>query len=179
MWVRVRVPSALVRYIVPKGYVAVDGTSLTVCEVHHGASASASASASATSAGSDVTGAASATGSGPSPGRYSEPEPWFTFMLIAYTQKYIIVPLKRPGDRVNIEVDVLGKYVDNAATGLSAQLETTKQQTAATAAQLTELSQSLTQSMARLEQSVTASIAALDARVAKLEAQATAAAAAK
>jgi len=33
LWVRVRAAPALLRYIVPKGYVAVDGTSLTVCDV--------------------------------------------------------------------------------------------------------------------------------------------------
>jgi len=43
-------------------YIAVDGTSLTVCEVNR-------------------------------------TEGWFTFMLIAYTQKHIIVPHKAVGDR--------------------------------------------------------------------------------
>lgn len=43
-------------------YIAVDGTSLTVCEVNR-------------------------------------IEGWFTFMLIAYTQKHIIVPHKAVGDR--------------------------------------------------------------------------------
>lgn len=31
--VKVKVPRDLMRYIVPKGFIAVDGTSLTVCEV--------------------------------------------------------------------------------------------------------------------------------------------------
>jgi hypothetical protein len=43
-------------------YIAVDGTSLTVCQVDRN-------------------------------------EGWFTFMLIAYTQKHIIVPHKAVGDR--------------------------------------------------------------------------------
>jgi riboflavin synthase len=88
LWVRVRVDRSpsLMRLIVPKGYIAVDGTSLTVCEVD----------------------AAAAT---------------FTFMLIAYTQQHIIVPRKKVGDRVNLEVDVLGKYVERAAGGLLAGLE--------------------------------------------------------
>lgn len=29
-----KVPRELMRYIVPKGFIAVDGTSLTVCEVN-------------------------------------------------------------------------------------------------------------------------------------------------
>ena len=33
LWMRVGVTPATLRLIVPKGYVAVDGTSLTVCEV--------------------------------------------------------------------------------------------------------------------------------------------------
>lgn len=33
LWFRVRAPPAILRLMVPKGYVAVDGTSLTVCDV--------------------------------------------------------------------------------------------------------------------------------------------------
>jgi riboflavin synthase len=33
-WVRVRVPSELLRYVVPKGSITVDGVSLTVAELH-------------------------------------------------------------------------------------------------------------------------------------------------
>lgn len=33
LWVKVEVPSNIIKYIVPKGFIAVDGTSLTVCEV--------------------------------------------------------------------------------------------------------------------------------------------------
>ncbi|CAM9804437.1 unnamed protein product [Chrysoparadoxa australica] len=34
LWIKVQVPKDLIRYIVPKGFVAIDGTSLTVCEVN-------------------------------------------------------------------------------------------------------------------------------------------------
>jgi riboflavin synthase len=34
LWVRVRPPARLMPYIVPKGFIAIDGTSLTVCEVN-------------------------------------------------------------------------------------------------------------------------------------------------
>jgi len=73
-------------YIVPKGFIAVDGTSLTVVDVGYA-------------------------------------ENWFTFMLVEYTQKKIIIPAKMPGDKVNLEVDVLGKYSENALAALIPRLE--------------------------------------------------------
>ncbi|WP_298406364.1 riboflavin synthase [uncultured Chloroflexus sp.] len=73
LWVTVEAEPALLRYIVPKGYIAVDGTSLTVVDVLPDA---------------------------------------FTFMLVAYTQQHITLPRKPVGSRVNLEVDVLAKYVE-------------------------------------------------------------------
>ncbi|MGB9631982.1 MAG: riboflavin synthase [Chloroflexaceae bacterium] len=73
LWVTVAAPDELLRYIVPKGYIAVDGTSLTVVDVLEDA---------------------------------------FTFMLVAYTQQHITLPYKSVGSRVNLEVDILGKYVE-------------------------------------------------------------------
>jgi riboflavin synthase len=32
LWVKVQVPKEYIKYIVPKGFIAIDGTSLTVCE---------------------------------------------------------------------------------------------------------------------------------------------------
>lgn len=72
LWLTIEAAPDLLRLIVPKGYVAIDGTSLTVV---------------------DVT------------------STYFTFMLVAYTQTHITLPRKPAGDRVNIEVDILGKYV--------------------------------------------------------------------
>jgi len=80
LFFKVRVDDELIRYIVPKGFVAIDGTSLTVCEVDS------------------------------SP----QGEKWFTFMLVEYTQKKIVIPQKDIGDPLNIEVDVLGKYSESA-----------------------------------------------------------------
>jgi riboflavin synthase len=79
LWIRVQTPPEITKYLVPKGYVAVDGTSLTVCEVN-------------------------------------TLEHWFTFMLVEYTQKHIVVPLKSDDGTgiVNLEVDVLGKYVERS-----------------------------------------------------------------
>ena len=73
LWVTVEAAPEIMRYVVTKGYIAVDGTSLTVVDVFDDA---------------------------------------FTFMLVAYTQNHIIIPKKSVGDRVNLEVDILGKYIE-------------------------------------------------------------------
>ena len=90
LWVRIAAGEALLRFIVPKGFIAVDGTSLTVCEVARGAG-----------------------GAGGS----------FTLMLIAHTQRHIVLPRKPVGARVNLEVDVMGKLVERSAAGLSEAVE--------------------------------------------------------
>jgi len=35
LWVKIALSDAILPFVVPKGYIAVDGTSLTVCEVNH------------------------------------------------------------------------------------------------------------------------------------------------
>lgn len=72
--VHVQVDPELMRYIVPKGFVAMDGVSLTVV---------------------DTT------------------EDSFTVMLIEYTQQHITLARQKVGYSVNIETDILGKYIDN------------------------------------------------------------------
>jgi riboflavin synthase len=86
LFFKIRVTPDMLKYIVPKGFIAIDGTSLTVCEV-------------------DYT------------------EQFFTFMLVGYTQKKIVIPAKLVGEKVNIEVDVLGKYSENALAALVPRLE--------------------------------------------------------
>jgi len=71
--VRVEVPAALRRYVVERGYVAIDGASLTVARLWPD--------------GVDVS-------------------------LVYHSQQSITLPTKRPGAAVNIEVDVVGKYVE-------------------------------------------------------------------
>jgi riboflavin synthase len=66
-------PPDLLRYLVPKGSVAVDGISLTVASM-----------------------AADA----------------FAVALIPYTLEVTSLRAKAPGDRVNLEVDVIAKYVE-------------------------------------------------------------------
>ncbi len=71
--VRFSLSSDLARYVVDKGSITVDGTSLTVVE-----------------AGDD----------------------WFSVSLIPTTLADTVLGTKQPGDRVNLEVDVLAKYVE-------------------------------------------------------------------
>ena len=71
---RIRVPKRLNRYIVEKGFVAVDGISLTV--VKRGASS-------------------------------------FTLSVIPYTSDNTNLAALSVGDRVNLEADILAKYVES------------------------------------------------------------------
>ena len=48
---------------------------------------------------------------------------WFTFMLVEYTQKKIIISAKEVGDKVNLEVDILGKYSETALAAVLPRLE--------------------------------------------------------
>lgn len=76
--VRIGLPADLARYLVAKGSVTVDGTSLTVVEV---------------------------VDDGPD-------APWFSVSLIPTTLDDTTLGTKTAGDRVNLEVDVLAKYVE-------------------------------------------------------------------
>jgi riboflavin synthase len=69
----VRMPRQLLRYVVEKGSVAVDGVSLTVVDVL---------------------------------------DDGFTVALIPHTMEVTTLGRRRPGDRVNLEVDVTVKYVE-------------------------------------------------------------------
>lgn len=73
LWITIETQADLMRYIVPKGYITIDGASLTVVN----------------------------TGTN-----------WFDVMLIAYSQKQLTLPKKKLGERVNLEVDILAKYVE-------------------------------------------------------------------
>jgi len=68
---------ALLRYLIPKGYITIDGASLT------------------------LTGVDDARGT-------------FEVMLITHTQEKITLSRKEIGSKVNIEVDMVGKYVEKS-----------------------------------------------------------------
>jgi riboflavin synthase len=72
--VRISAPDRLMRYIVNKGFIAVDGVSLTIADLDH------------------VT---------------------FLVSLVTYTMEGTTLGKKRPGDIVNLEVDILAKYVES------------------------------------------------------------------
>jgi len=67
----------LLPYIIPKGYVTLDGASLTITSV-------------------------------------SDSDRTFGIMLIAHTQSKITLSKKRVGELVNVEVDMVGKYVERS-----------------------------------------------------------------
>jgi riboflavin synthase len=70
---RIRVPQPLLRYLVEKGSVTVDGVSLTIVEPL---------------------------------------DDGFTVAIIPHTADVTTLGAKRPGDLVNLEVDVMAKYVE-------------------------------------------------------------------
>ena len=69
----IEAPAAVARYIVEKGFVAVDGVSLTVTEARDTA---------------------------------------FSAAVIPYTLDHTVLRFRKAGDPVNIEVDILAKYVE-------------------------------------------------------------------
>lgn len=77
--VTVRAPAALLRYVIEKGSVAVDGISLTVNAVD------------------DAT---------------------FTVSLVPHTQAATTLAQKATGAAVNLEVDLIGKYVEKLVGGI-------------------------------------------------------------
>ena len=98
--VRISLDSDIAKYLVDKGSVTVDGTSLTVVEVVDAASS-------------------------------HEGTSWFSVSLIPTTLEGTTLGAKKPGDRVNLEVDILAKYVErllghHVLTQNSAQQEGTK-----------------------------------------------------
>ena len=71
---RISAPAKLMPYIVDKGFVAVDGVSLTVVDLDD----------------------------------FS-----FVVSLVAYSMENTTLGRKRPGDMVNLEADIIAKYVEN------------------------------------------------------------------
>ena len=42
---------------------------------------------------------------------------WWEVMLIAYTQERVVMAAKREGEEVNVEVDMVGKYIEKSVRG--------------------------------------------------------------
>lgn len=68
---------SVLRYVVEKGYITLDGASLTITAVN-------------------------------------DDEGWWEIMLIAYTQEKVVLAKKQKGEDVNVEVDMVGKYVEKS-----------------------------------------------------------------
>jgi riboflavin synthase len=71
---KISASAKLVPYIVDKGFIAVDGVSLTIADIYD----------------------------------FS-----FVVSLVAYTMENTTLGRKRPGDAVNLEADIIAKYVEN------------------------------------------------------------------
>ncbi|EED19502.1 riboflavin synthase, alpha subunit [Talaromyces stipitatus ATCC 10500] len=69
---------SILRYVVEKGFITLDGASLTITKVVDGE------------------------------------DGYWEVMLIAYTQEKIVTAAKKPGDDVNVEIDMVGKYVEKS-----------------------------------------------------------------
>lgn len=82
VWVTVRTPAPLLRYIVEKGSIAIDGVSLTVAAVD---------------------------------------ETSFSVSIIPHTGAQTILLGKKPGETVNLECDMIGKYVEKLLTPYTAE----------------------------------------------------------
>ncbi len=76
--VKFQAPPSIMRYVVEKGFIAVDGTSLTVVKC-----------------GIDS----------------------FTVTIIPYTRDNTVFADRKVGDTVNIETDIIAKYVERLSTG--------------------------------------------------------------
>lgn len=72
LYFEISAPREFMKYLVPKGSVAVDGISLTVVDLF---------------------------------------KDYFTLLIIPHTARITTLGFKGPGERVNLEADIIGKYV--------------------------------------------------------------------
>lgn len=70
---RISTPAKLMLYMAPKGFIAVDGVSLTIIDIENLS---------------------------------------FTVSLVAYTLEHTTLGNKRPGEQVNLEADIIAKYLE-------------------------------------------------------------------
>jgi riboflavin synthase len=103
-------PSELAPFLIPKGYITLDGASLTLIDV----SPASGGRINPTAAGETTEDAAGAS-------KQAETIE-FSVMLIAHTQDVIGLSKKKPGETVNVEMDMVGKYVHRAVlAGISSE----------------------------------------------------------
>ena len=100
--VRISMPPGLLRYVVEKGSVAVDGISLTV---------SAASGGSSQSGDPDQPGEPAQPGGSSQSGEPDQPG-WIEVSLIPETLERTTLGRKQAGQTVNLEVDMIAKYVE-------------------------------------------------------------------
>lgn len=76
-WLTVETKAEIIKYIIPKGSIAIDGTSLTVVDTTHNS---------------------------------------FRVSLIPVTKEETVLLKKKVGDEVNLECDIVGKYIERFMT---------------------------------------------------------------
>lgn len=84
IWVTIGADSSLLRYVIPKGSIAIDGISLTVAYVD---------------------------------------DSCFKVSVIPHTKDETTLLSKQMGSRVNLECDMVGKYIEKLVLGTSSQLK--------------------------------------------------------
>jgi len=84
VWLSIVAEEPILRYIVEKGSVAIDGISLTVAKVDHRA---------------------------------------FEVSVIPYTQAETTILAKKTGDAVNIECDIIGKYIEKLGSSVKEKID--------------------------------------------------------
>ena len=84
VWLSIAAEEPILRYIVEKGSVAIDGISLTVAKVDHRA---------------------------------------FEVSVIPYTQAETTILAKKTGDAVNIECDIIGKYIEKLGSSVKEKID--------------------------------------------------------
>jgi riboflavin synthase len=92
--VRISLPPGIARYVVHKGSIAVDGISLTISAI----------------------GPCLPGGTTP-PNPPGEEQGWFEVSLIPETLKRTTLGFRQPGETVNLEADVIAKYVEKLTGG--------------------------------------------------------------
>lgn len=73
-WVTISVPPSILRYLIDKGSIAIDGVSLTIAKLNKDS---------------------------------------FSFAMIPHTAKITTLGIKQKGDAVNLEVDMMAKYIEH------------------------------------------------------------------
>ena len=107
--VRVSLPADQAKYVVHKGSITVDGVSLTVSAIED-----ASPGGTTPADLPDHGGHQPPIPPGPPDGNHGG---WFEISLIPETLKRTTLGSKQPGDEVNLEVDVIAKYVEKLTGG--------------------------------------------------------------